>query len=90
MQLVDPVVRPQHVAVQLAPRLTTLDGATVGLWSNQKLNANELLAFVETELRSRHAIAGTVRGTYHPARLMKASEWGRVDECDAVILTHGD
>ncbi len=90
MKLVDPVVRPTHVALHLAPRLGTLDGKTIGLWSNQKLNANELLACVEQELKSRHDIAGTVWGTYSPARLMQPNEWGRVDECDAVVLTHGD
>jgi hypothetical protein len=90
MKLVDPVVRPTQVPVQLAPRLDSLEGKTVGLWSNQKLNAGELLACVEAELRSRHRIAGTVRGTYSPARVMRANEWGEVDRCDAVILTHGD
>ena len=90
MKLVDPVARPKYVAVQLAPRLASLEGATIGLWSNQKLNANELLTCVEAELRTRHGIARTVRGTYHPARVMKATEWGMVDQCDAVVLTHGD
>jgi hypothetical protein len=55
-----------------------------------KLNAPELLACVEAELRSRHDIAGTVAGSYNPARLMRPNEWGSVDTCDAVILTHGD
>jgi hypothetical protein len=90
VKLVDPVVRPTRVPVHLAPRLDTLEGKTVGLWSNQKLNAGELLACVEAELRSRHRIAGTVCGTYSPARVMRADEWGDVDRCDAVILTHGD
>jgi hypothetical protein len=90
MKLVDPVVRPTNVSVQLARRLDTLEGKTVGLWSNQKLNAGELLACVEAELRSRHRIAGIVHGTYSPARVMRPAEWGEVDRCDAVILTHGD
>jgi hypothetical protein len=90
MKLVDPVVHATQVSNHLAPRLDTLDGKTVGLWSNQKLNANELLTCVEAELRSRHRIAGTVWGTYHPARVMRPVEWGDVDRCDAVILTHGD
>ncbi len=90
MKLIDPVVRPKHVSLHLAPRLATLEGKTIGLWSNQKLNANELLVCVEAELRARHRIAGTVWGTYSPARLMQPNEWGRVDECDAVVLTHGD
>jgi hypothetical protein len=90
MKLVDPVLAPTQVPLQLAPRLDTLEGKTIGLWSNMKLNAVELLACVEAELRSRHEIAGTVSGSYHPARVMRANEWGAVDQCDAVILTHGD
>jgi len=31
-----------------------------------------------------------VHGTYSPARVMRPGEWGEVDRCDAVILTHGD
>ncbi len=90
MRLVDPVATPRHAPAPLAPRLDTLDGKRIGLWSNMKLNANELLSCVEEELRGRHAIAGTVPGSYHPARLMRPNEWGSIDTCDAVILTHGD
>ena len=90
MKLIDPVVAPVAVAAQLAPRRTTLDGATIGLWSNGKLNAKELLDACEAELRDRWQIAGTVRGGYHAARVLGAHEWGEVDRCDAVILTHGD
>jgi len=90
MRLVNPVLAPLVDTVALAPRLDSLDGKRIGLWSNMKLNANELLACVADELRARHDIAGTVAGTYHPARVMRADEWGAVDSCDAVILTHGD
>ncbi len=90
MKLMNPVVSPHHVETQLAPRLITFDGKTIGLWSNGKLNANELLDACEAELRSRHHITGTVRGRYHPAKVLSAHEWGAVDSCDAVILTHGD
>jgi len=81
MKLVNPVVVASTVGAQLAPRLSSLDGMTIGLWSNGKLNANELLDACEAELRSRHAIAGVVRGG--PA-------WGAVASCAAAILTHGD
>jgi hypothetical protein len=90
MRLVDPVVTPCVASAQLAPRLDTLDGKRIGLWSNMKLNATELLGCVEVELRARHDIAGTVSGSYSPARLMRPNEWGSIDTCDAVILTHGD
>jgi hypothetical protein len=90
MRLVNPVVAPLVATAELAPRLDTLDGKCIGLWSNRKLNADELLECVADELRSRHRIAGTVAGSYHPARVMRANEWGDLDRCDAVILTHGD
>ena len=90
MRLVNPVVAPSVATAELAPRLDTLDGKRIGLWSNKKLNADELLDCVAVELRSRHHIAGTVAGTYHPARVMRPNEWGALDSCDAVILTHGD
>jgi len=90
MQLMNPVVAPTTMGARLAPRLDTLDGKTIGLWSNGKLNAKELLDACEAELRSRHRIAGVVRGGYHAARVLDAHEWGAVDTCDAVILTHGD
>ncbi len=90
MNLVNPVVAASTVGAQLAPRLSSLEGTTIGLWSNAKLNADELLGACEAELRSRHDIAGVVRGGYHPARVLGGHEWGAVDLCDAVILTHGD
>ena len=90
MQLVDPVAQPVIVAGSLAPRLATLDGMRIGLWANMKLNAVELMDQVEAVLRSRHDIAGFVRGSYHPARVMGSNEWPGVDNCDAVLLTHGD
>jgi len=90
MQLVDPVAQPMIVAGSLAPRLATLDGKTIGLWANMKLNAVELMDQVEAVLRSRHDIAGVVRGKYHPARVMGSNEWPGIDSCDAVLLTHGD
>jgi hypothetical protein len=90
MKLVNPVVTPQAESIQLAPRLNGIDGKTIGLWSNNKINADELLSCVEAELRARYDLAGVVRGSYHPARVMRPDEWGAVDRCDAVILTHGD
>ena len=90
MKLIDPVVEPARMTASLAPRLAGLDGKRIGLWSNAKINAAELLDEVEGVLRERYAIAGVVRGTYHPARVMRSDEWGAIDGCDAAILTHGD
>jgi hypothetical protein len=73
----------------LAPRLDTLEGKTIGLWSNQKLNASRLLEFIRDELAKDFNFS-IVHGTYDPGRLMEDHEWGEVRSCDAVILANGD
>jgi hypothetical protein len=73
----------------LAPRLETLEGKTVGLWSNQKLNASRLLEFIREELAKDYNFS-IVHGTYDPGRLMDDHEWGDLPSCDAVILANGD
>jgi len=88
--LLDPVVEPYVPEGRLAPRLDTLEGKRIGLWSNMKINASELLDEVEAILRTRHHIGSTQRGFYNAGRVMRPEEWGDIDGCDAVILTHGD
>jgi len=73
----------------LAPRLDTLEGKAIGLWSNQKLNASLLLDFIRQELAKDYSFT-IVHGTYDPGRLMEGHEWGDLDQCDAVILANGD
>ena len=78
-----------ETGLPLAARLDTLDGKTIGLWCNQKLNAARLLGFICEELAQDYTFS-IVHGTYDPGRLMEAHEWGEVDRCDAVILANGD
>jgi hypothetical protein len=75
---------------QLSPRLATLDGKTLGLFSNGKLNADELLTLIGDRLTARYRVEAVVRGTYAVSRAMEPDEWGPVDECDAVVLAVGD
>ena len=90
LHVLDPTAESQAEPGQLAQRLASLNGKVVGLYSNRKLNADRLLDFVEQELRSKYALAGVVRSTYQGMRVMKRDEWRQVEECDAIILTHGD
>ena len=89
-EILDPTIDPVVEPGALAPRLETLEGARIGLWSNMKINADALLDEVEKILREEHGIASTQRGFYNAGRVMRAEEWGDIDGCDAVILTHGD
>lgn len=75
--------------LQPAPRLDTLNGKTLGLWSNEKLNATRLLEMIRSELERRWSFE-VVRGVYDPGNLMPEDGWGEVDQCDAVILANGD
>ena len=41
-------------------------------------------------IADRNSVAGVVRGSYDAGRLMRADEWKGVEDCDAILLTHGD
>jgi hypothetical protein len=91
--VLDPVqeATPQDAAsgVPLSPRLDTLNGKTLGLWNNEKLNASKLLEFIRAELEKHYSFT-VVRGVYDPGSLMPEDSWGEVDKCDAVIMANGD
>ena len=90
MQLLDPTTEPMIELGDLWPRLDALDGKTIGLYANMKLNAVELLDEMQSILSERFRIARFIRGSYNAGRLMRPDEWEGVDACDAIILTHGD
>jgi hypothetical protein len=89
--VLDPVQEPLagEVGDPIAPRLATLNGKTLGLWSNEKLNAAKLLELIRAELEPRFSFQ-VVRGVYNPGALMPADGWGEVERCDAVIMATGD
>jgi len=89
IRMLDPVQEPVAERHGPAPRLDTLDGKVLGLWSNQKLNSVRLMELIAEDLARDYAF--TVRiGDYFAFRLMEAHEWGDVEQCDAVILANGD
>ncbi len=73
-------------------RLTTLDGATVGLLGNTKLNADAILAAIGALLGQRYALETVVARTKpsfsHPALPSIVDEM--VAKCDVVIAGVGD
>ena len=91
LRVLDPVGELAYVPLQPAPRLDTLDGKVIGLYGNQKLNAEKLLDLVQERLGQRHRIREFVRGQYSAGKVHPREEWGpHLDRCDAIILTHGD
>ena len=73
----------------LTPRLATLEGKTLGLYSNGKLNASRLLDLIAEQLAEDASFA-IHRGSYSPSEVMAPEDWDDIDQCDVVILANGD
>lgn len=93
MIVLDPTQQPLadelSAGLSPSPRLDTLEGKTLGLWNNEKLNAAKLLEMIREELEGHYRFE-VVRGIYDPGNLMPEDGWGDVDKCDVVILANGD
>lgn len=92
MQLYDPTASgPQRVAFR-APPLASLDGVTIGILENGKLNAPEMLREVAALFAQRHGC--TVRPLYHKANASapapKEILERAVQEVDFLITGLGD
>jgi hypothetical protein len=63
IEVLDPTNEEAPEAVALAPRLPSLEGATVGLLSNGKAGTSRLFDHMEQLLRERYRVATVVRRT---------------------------
>jgi hypothetical protein len=92
VEVLSPVSPPSVEALPLAPRPGSLDGLRVGVLSNLKSNATELLDFVSEELRERVATIEVVREVKPQGPTVAAAEdvMGRLQQCEAVILAIAD
>ena len=63
IEVLDPTNEDAPQAVALAPRLRTLEGATVGLLSNGKAGTARLFDHMEQRLRERYGVADVLRRT---------------------------
>jgi len=94
MPILDPTSPSREKRYELAARrLRTLDGATVGLLDNSKLNAAPLLADIGDLLKERYGIKSTVvrtkgHGFSYPVEERMADEMAA--QCDVVIAAIGD
>lgn len=65
MQLYDPTASGAQRTLHRAPPLSSLEGKTIGILENGKLNAPEMLKEIAALFEQRHAC--TVRMIYHKA-----------------------
>ena len=92
IQFLNPVQEAEANPATLAPRLSSLDGATLGFLSNGKENAGRLLEFVAEELNAKFALKGLVNvdkvhaGINCPPKMLD----DLVNQVDAVISAIGD
>ena len=90
LTILDPVSGAVEAHATLSPRLDSLIGKKIGLFSNNKLNATKLLDLFGNLLAERYIVDDFVRVNYHGVRVMRPDEWVDIHECDAIVLTHGD
>ena len=100
--ILDPVQESSAEVCELAPRLNTLDGKTIGFFNNAKLNSSELLKSVSEIIHESFALKQTVFGPdlagkllLHPDPELKSGfQFGLtlagIKGCDAIILANGD
>lgn len=76
---------------QMAPRLNTVEGTTIGLLDNAKTNADVFLHAVEEVLQSEYDVAKTVYRRKSNTAIPADSIAGYLhQECDAVVNAYGD
>ncbi len=90
--MLKPTAVGRRLSAALAPGLDLLCGKTVGILSNQKVNADEVLEAISTALEQKYKIGSVVKRTKQiqsqpaPSDLMD----DLVNLCDAVIHGVGD
>jgi hypothetical protein len=92
VEILIPVSQPSVEVVPLAPRPGSLEGLRVGVFSNMKSNASELLDVVGDELRRQVATIEVVREFKPQGPTVAAADdvMGRLQQCEAVILAIAD
>ena len=88
-RILDPTLRTASLRpAGLAPRLSSLTGATIGLLANGKSNGMALLDRLADHLREHHGVAGVVRVAKTNASVPVSVEDGeRLAQRATVVLT---
>lgn len=92
LELFDPTGEPTPTGFTAAPRLTTLDGLKIGLFSNGKVNADKLLRYT-AEVFEKQASCSVVvdTGKLNASRIAEPQVLERIaNDVDFLITAVGD
>ena len=92
LELFDPTGEPAPTGYRSAPRLTSLDGLSIGLFSNGKVNADKLLRYT-AEVFEREAGCNIVidSGKRNASRIADPQVLERIaNDVDFLITAVGD
>ncbi len=95
IRVLDPTVGETVLATNSGPDLAfglpSLEGCTVGLLDNSKVNVRQVLDHVEEILRSQHGVKEVVRlKKPDPSRPAPPTVLAEMTGCDAIISAVGD
>lgn len=92
IDVLDPIAHPTPIPTQLAERLSTLEGTTIGLLENTKFNSDKLLAYLGEVLQRDFGVKQVLymskRSASFPAPEEVYDELAR--RTDAVVTGVGD
>ena len=91
LEILDPRLTPEREALHMAPALTSLKGAVVGLLDNAKIGTERLYDFIEQILRSEYGVREFIRRRKPDAsRPVPPQMLAELSGADAVISAIGD
>ena len=92
LEVLDPTVEPLPAEGVVADRPTTLDGLTLGLLANGKLNSVEMLTAIHDVLADRFEFGAVIeRNKLNASRPCPEGIIDElVDKCDVVVTSSGD
>lgn len=90
--ILDPTVEAEHAEVEAAKRIGGLDDKVLGLLSNSKVNADQLLHLVREGLAARYRLRDVVvRAKPNASRVAPDDVMAELARtCDAVVTAIGD
>jgi hypothetical protein len=90
IRLYDPTAQPRTIVARLAPRLTSLAGARIGILDNSKANAGTLMLAVATILQTRYGVGEIVKRDKPVAGPPSPEALAALSECDLALVGSAD